>query len=828
MKSLSRSFLLGVGITSVSITLLGSLAAFFVFRDDLARRQVRHLREYAEQRHTNVARRFLALAAIQHAAVDELGRAMDRLTPAQVDRQIDLDYPLRADGTRRSRPEDFDGVVKPDGDQVAGMGAFLAHGDAMPAEEKKALAAAYHVVHHFGVGVHSSYDNFYFATPNTRVVLFAPDRPDRLLYYRRDAPASLDVSREEMMRMISPALNPSRETRCTSLQRLIQDLKGLRLATACLTPVYHRGRYIGGLGSSLDMKSYMDSAISTGLSGSTSLLVRGHGDVLAFPGYKPGDPVSPQAVAQVERRFQIPALMRAIHATRSEMGVTHTPDGRHIVAFAHIPGPDWWLVMAYPEAEVQASALRSAWWVLAIGLLASVLQTALLVAFARRTLAEPLRKLAHVDRQAPLPADILARPDELGELARRLEQERSRSQRILTSLEDRVAERTKELERASTEKDRFLANMSHELRTPLNGVIAVSESLAGLQRSKRAKEMAHLIVSSSRLLEHVLSDVLDFARLEAGEVALACEPFELSPVIARTAELHRAVAAAKGLELGWDVTSEAQGWYVGDAVRLTQIVSNLLSNAVKFTAHGRVALHARLADGALEISVHDTGIGFDVATGARLFQRFEQADPTISRRYGGSGLGLAIARSLVNAMGGAIRAESTPGVGSTFTLTASLPRTAAPVLTAAEQDAGEEPALAGVRVLLAEDHPTNQKVVELILEAAGVELVIVENGGDALEALNAGRFDLVLMDMQMPRMDGLSATRLLREKERLLQTSRTPVVMLTANAMPEHVEESRRAGADLHLAKPIRAAELLAVVERLAAEAPAAAGALAA
>ena len=820
MKSLSRSFLIGVGITSVSITLLGSVAAFLVFRDDLVRRQVRHLAEYVEQRQINVSRRFLSIASIQRAAVAELNAEIDRTPAAQVDRLVDLHYPLRADGTRRTRPEDFEGAVRPDGDRVAGMGGFLAHAAQMTPDEKAAMVAAFHVVRKFGVGVQSSYDNIYFTAPNNRAVIYAPKRPDRLMFYRETAPPTLDWSGAEMMKMISPAADPAGATRCTSLQRLLQDTEGRRLATACLTPVIHHGRYIGGLGSSLDLREFMDAAVTSTLQSATSILVRSQGDVLAFPGHLPGDAVSPKAVAEVERRFQIRPLMARIHAAGQERGVVRSPDGRQIIAFARIPGPDWWLILAYPKAELQASALHSAWWVLAIGLVASLLQTALLVALARRTIALPLQDLAGVDRAAPLPAPLLARSDELGVLGRRLEDERLQTQALLMSLEERVAERTAELERASTEKDRFLANMSHELRTPLNGVIAVSETLAGLQRSKRAKEMAHLIVSSSRLLEHVLTDVLDFARLAAGEVSLQREPFDLAPLVERTAELHRAVAAAKGIELVCEVRPDASGWYEGDAVRLTQVLSNLLSNAVKFTASGRVTVRAEARAGELRLVVSDTGIGFDARTGERLFQRFEQADPTISRRFGGTGLGLAIARSLVQAMGGTIRAESTPGEGSRFTVAAPLPRVEPPAHALSEAEAPdlEEATLAGVRVLLAEDHPTNQKVVELILESAGVALTIVENGREALEALNADRFDLVLMDMQMPEVDGLSATRLLREKERVLQGPRTPVIMLTANALAEHVEESRKAGADRHLAKPIRAAELLAAVEAVVGE----------
>ena len=816
MNSLSRSFLLGVGATSVTTTLLASLAAFLVFRSDLSHRQLQHFDEFLEQRSQVVRRRFSAMSGIQEAAIKQLRIRMDALPPSGVAAALDRRLLLQADGTRRSRPADFDGSTDAEGDRMAGMGAFIADGRNIDPVEGAALVSAYHLVHHFGEGVHSSYDNFYFATPNNRVVMYAPDRADRLMFYRHDAPAALDFAHEEMMRMVSPQADPDGRTRCTSLQRLIQDTRGVRLATACLTPFRYRGRMIGAFGSSIQLKTYLADAVRSDAEHTTSLLLRPQGDVIAMTGQSVDAAPSPALVARVEQTFGVRKLLARIRADGRPRGVIRSPDGRSIIGFAKIAGPDWWLVLAYPEAELQASAMRSASWILVFGLIASLVQTALIVAFARRTIATPLRRLAAgCEVEAPTD-DLQRRQDEIGVLGRALRDERAKTQAVLTSLEDRVAERTAELERASTEKDRFLANMSHELRTPLNGVIAVSETLAGLQRSHRARQMAMLIVSSSRLLEHVLSDILDFSRLEAGDVQLADEPFDLATALEHVAELHRAVAGAKGLALSLEVAPEARGRYVGDVIRLTQIVSNLLSNAVKFTEQGRVELKAAQGPRGLVLSVSDTGIGFDAETRARLFQRFEQADPSIRRRYGGTGLGLAICRSLAEAMGGAIRAASAPGFGSVFTIELPLSRAAADLAVAEVEDGdGAETALADVRVLLAEDHPTNQKVVQLILESAGVELVTVENGREALDALGSGGFDLVLMDMQMPEMDGLCATRLWREREALLQVPRTPVVMLTADALSNHMEESLRAGADRHLTKPIRAAELLTVVEEL-------------
>jgi len=236
-----------------------------------------------------------------------------------------------------------------------------------------------------------------------------------------------------------------------------------------------------------------------------------------------------------------------------------------------------------------------------------------------------------------------------------------------------------------------------------------------------------------------------------------------------------------------------------------------------------VAVEARDGAAAVTLSVTDTGIGFDAEAAARLFERFEQADGSITRRYGGTGLGLAISRSLAKAMGGRLSAVSAPGEGSTFTCELPLPRSSAsgaatPSVTVDDPAAVVD--LGQLRVLLAEDHPTNRRVVELILNAAGVDLTCVENGAEAIDVWAMGRFDLILMDMQMPVMDGLTATQAIRAREARDGLPRTPIYSLTANAMPEHARASIEAGADGHLTKPISAEALLQTVATAATSAP--------
>ena len=812
MKSLSRRFLISVGLMSLVMTVLGTFGAFVVFERELSSRQVGYLTDYVRERSSNVDRQFSELSTLHKAAAEELERRVNALPQGDVARLADAYFPRKADGTRRSRDKYFDGVIT-DGDYTYGMGALMVSAKTISPQEMRTLVAAFRLVSDFGQAVRRDYDTFYFFTPNpARLVMYGPDRADRLSYYRHDAPADFSIAKEEMAQLTLPQFDPSRATRCTNLQRLVQDTVGRRLSTACLTPAYVNGRYVGAFGSSMELTHFFMNALKDTPSDASPLIVTSKGELIAYPGFA-GHSRSPEKrLAEYEKKFALTDAVARAAKTGRDHGVIESRDGRQIVAFGRLSGPNWYLLLVYPKAKVVASALSSASWVLLIGGIASLVQALAVVLLARRSIVRPVERLAAscAPGDAPRPdvGDVERRKDEIGVLATALRTEREKVEAVLASLEDRVSERTAQLERANTEKSRFLANMSHELRTPLNGVIAISETLAGQQPTAKGRELAELIVSSGRLLERVLTDILDFSKIEAGEITLARDEFSMGRLVGGIAELHHASAQGKGLAFRWSVAPEAEGRFAGDTVRITQVLSNLLSNAVKFTQEGEVALEVIRFGEEIRFRVTDSGIGFDEETAARLFRRFEQADASIRRRFGGTGLGLAISRSLVELMGGRIVVQSTPGRGSSFSVYMPLERL--------EGEAGEDSrdqipdlSIAGARVLVAEDHPTNQKVVELILESVGVAPTIVENGQLALDLLKQERFDVVLMDMQMPELDGLSATALLREHERENGLPRTPVIMLTANALDEHIRAGQDAGADLHLSKPIHAQALI-------------------
>ncbi len=377
-------------------------------------------------------------------------------------------------------------------------------------------------------------------------------------------------------------------------------------------------------------------------------------------------------------------------------------------------------------------------------------------------------------------------------------------------------------EEASRSKSDFLANMSHEIRTPLNGVVAMADALARSDLGPREREMVDIVRSSSGTLERLLSDILDTAKIESGQITIEPAPFHLADVARETAALWRSKAEARGVALVIEIPPAAERQVYGDVVRIRQILTNLVSNALKFTETGEVRLSVEeLAEDRVRFTVSDTGVGFEPEQKDRIFGRFHQADGSITRRFGGTGLGLAISRELAELMDGGLDCDSEPGVGSRFWFEAPLPTVeVAACAVTPSSDAEAEPA--ALRILLADDHPANRKVIEVLLSGTDADLVCVADGREALEAFQQGVFDLVLMDMQMPVMDGLTATAEIRAFEARRGGNRTPVLMLTANAMPDHVAAGRKAGADGHLAKPVTMATLFAgITQVLAAVAPA-------
>lgn len=398
-----------------------------------------------------------------------------------------------------------------------------------------------------------------------------------------------------------------------------------------------------------------------------------------------------------------------------------------------------------------------------------------------------------------------------------LEKRREAEQELISlnkTLEEKIEERTRQLDRANKLKSLFLANVSHEIRTPMNGIVGMADLLMDEDLAPDQKEYARIIQSSAASLLSIINDILDISKIESGRIIFEQRSFSVKMLIHEVISLLRFNAEEKKLDLIIDVSEDMPHFLVGDETRIKQILINLVGNAVKFTEKGFIRLAARVEnrdkeDCLLFFEVEDTGPGIDDAYKDRMFDPFSQQDASITRKYGGTGLGLAISRHLARLMAGDVEVCNKKPHGAVFKVVLWLKKNVSASFEAVAKekekisDLIERISQLGLKILLAEDHPVNQRVILLMLKKMNLSATVVANGEEVLRMIREKAFDLILMDVRMPVLDGIETTKIIRAPESDIKIKNIPIIALTALAMQEDAEKCLKAGMDRYLTKPI-------------------------
>ena len=508
-----------------------------------------------------------------------------------------------------------------------------------------------------------------------------------------------------------------------------------------------------------------------------------------------------------------PELYKELAKTGEKGGtVAFSLRGVSYVGYAKVEGTSKWVVVTSGiTSEVFAPAYRVGLTVLGISLAFLAIISFMVIRFANGILTSLLSLIHYAKRVSEGDLELQLGPtrrkDELGVLHNAL-------QRVVSSLQSMLLE----TQEASKMKGQFLANMSHEIRTPLNAIIGMTHlSLRGRNLPDKERDYLDKIQLAAKSLLGLINDILDLSKVEAGMLEMESTPFSLKETLENTLAIHQENAAARSIALVLEYQKDAPVYFTGDPLRIGQIVNNLVGNAIKFTHQGQVTLRCREdsqktsgSQSVMCISVTDTGIGIAPETLRTLFQPFTQADSSISRQFGGTGLGLAISDKLVALLGGKFTVTSEVNIGTTFSFSFPLQRNEKSESEAAGDlpldVAFEQLKLQGKRILVAEDNDINQLIMQELIAPSGASVILANNGREAVDAVTAEDFDLVFMDMQMPVMDGLEATRRIRALEK---ANNIPIIAVTANAMKEDKDKGFACGMNDYLTKPIEPMQLL-------------------
>lgn len=775
----------------------------------------------------------VAAATIEHGEIFDAARESQLMAASVFHQRLDAwrgrddigerfgeTFEAKPDGTYRSRDEVFDGVLSPEGQWLYGLGAFIAPGAAEDSERQAQLLAAYDVVTRFGEGSLYWADNFYYYTPLDDLIIFAPEREDRLEYYRKLAPADFTIQNAQLGRHVRPEYNEDRTMRCTGLVGAVYDQTKKRLSSGCQSPVDLGTEHVGAFGVTFFLDGWLSEVIANPIEGTKPFIIQSDGEMIAHEVME--DRTGGEAFARLfAAEMRADALLASIATTGQSAGTLFFEPWDAYVAYSMFPGPTWYYVARVPKSSVRSAALYEALKFSGVGVIMGLFLILLSAVVLRKIIAQPLQQLtAQADRDVSDAAHVqfteARRNDEIGSLSRSFQRRDERFKQLVSNLDSQIQARTAELieardnaEQANSAKSSFLANMSHEIRTPLNGIVGMAQVLAKSELSDKDRHYVDVIQTASFSLLDIINDVLDLSKIESGSLEFENVAFSLEELVATTVKPFEHRAEEKGVKLYVNIDDTARRRYRSDPTKIKQVLTNFIANALKFTDAGSISLFVAAEEASagkhqLQISVQDTGVGISETGLRKLFQPFMQADSSTTRKYGGTGLGLSICKRIIEGLGGEISVRSEPGRGSCFAfeIPVSIDEKSG-VQTPAFDEKHAREVMKNLSVLVAEDQAPNRMVIEAILGSSVRQLTFAKDGVEAVAAWRNGDIDFILMDIQMPSMDGVEATLKIREIETAKGLTPVPIVALTANAFAEQAAHYRASGMNAHLAKPI-------------------------
>ena len=803
--SLRTQLFWSLALVALATCAIAGAACFYLAKSYVARSSVEDESRYMAERGRRADLPFERVETAHAAANRVYQQLLTSMEPAEVDRAFEQAFTPRADGTRRMPEKYFDGAPLA-GRDIYGMAGFMSRGEMTP-ERKKTVIAAIEAIRTVAVTYAASIDSLAFALPTNDLIIFAPNRPDRLNYYRNGAPADFPI-----WKYVLEQDDGTAGTRCEGPIEVGWDPTGRSLAAGCQTLVSANGEKIGAWDTTLPLNRRLVALLKTSDRVHSSLVANVQGQLIVSPELGFAATSNEEALTEVSALYDVAGLVQEVSSMQAKVGAFESGNGKWLVRYHLFDGPDWILIDLIDRRSLMFEAIQAPMLITMLFMAGLIGQALLVGAMVQQRFVHPLHILMKAfggksDAAPETTAKANAmreRRDEIGALANTLIETTEGYDVLINELEDRVRERTEKYQRASEAKSEFLANMSHEIRKPMNGILGMAELLTKTELCEKQKVYADTIHRSGSALLTILNDILDFSKIEAGKLELDPHPFDMRQAVEEVATLLGPVARSKSLELVVRYAPDLPTVVIGDAGRIRQILTNLVGNAIKFTHEGHVLIDIKGAadpDSAhFDVEIVDTGIGIPANKIASIFEQFTQSDNATTRKFGGTGLGLAITKSLVEEMSGDIGADSTLGAGSRFWFRISLP--VAEHQPATTRLIGD---ISGVTALIVDDLDVNRQILEEQLTLWGIESTQAASGEAALNSLRQLTTEddapLILLDYHMPGMDGLQFAEKLRSLEGPASTAK--FIVLSSASDDAVVRQFKSFGAQDVLSKPV-------------------------